>query len=155
MGKKDYKGTILDGRDSFDSWKMDLDDSLLSDDLMGYVAARTTVEASDKSAADIKNISLARMRVRQSIDQVHKNSVNHLTDPNMIYQSLVDRHAASNKARLRQLIRMMYDVSTQTNKTVQEKVDDLKHLRAQINTQDKDIVIHEQLLILWWGVQGR
>ena len=24
MGKKDYKGTILDGRDSFDSWKMDL-----------------------------------------------------------------------------------------------------------------------------------
>jgi uncharacterized protein YaaW (UPF0174 family) len=42
---------------------------------------------------------------------------------------------------------MLYDVSTQTNKTVQEKVDDLKRLRAQINTQDKDIVIHEQLLI--------
>jgi hypothetical protein len=145
MGKKDYKGTILDGRDSFDSWKMDLDDSLLSDDLMGYVAAETRVDASgsstsaDKSAADIKNISLARMRIRQSIDQVHKNSVNHLTDPHMIYQSLVDRYAASNKARLRQLIRMMYDVSTQTNKTVQEKVDDLKRLRAQINTQDKTL----------------
>jgi hypothetical protein len=30
MGKKDYKGTILDGRDSFDSWRMDLDDSLLT-----------------------------------------------------------------------------------------------------------------------------
>jgi hypothetical protein len=44
MGKKDYKGTILDGRDSFDSWKMDLDDSLLSDDFMSYV----TTEATDK-----------------------------------------------------------------------------------------------------------
>ncbi|KAF5137983.1 hypothetical protein E5D57_001762 [Metarhizium anisopliae] len=41
----------------------------------------------------------------------------------------------------------MYDVSTQTHRTVQEKVDDLKRLRAQINSQDKDIVIHEQLLI--------
>lgn len=150
MGKKDYKGTILDGRDSFDSWRMDLDDSLLSDDLMSYVTAEATVQTStseDKSAADTKNISLARMKIRQSIDQVHKNSVNHLTEPHMIYQSLVDRYAASNKARLRQLIRRMYDVSTQTNKTVQEKVDDLKRLRAQINTQDKDIVIHEQLLI--------
>jgi hypothetical protein len=42
---------------------------------------------------------------------------------------------------------MLYDISTQTNRTVQEKVDDLKRLRAQINTQDKDIVIHEQILI--------
>ncbi|KAM4067737.1 gag-polypeptide of LTR copia-type domain-containing protein [Hirsutella rhossiliensis] len=111
MGKKDYKGTILDGRDSFDSWKMDLEDNLLSDDLMSCV------------------------------------TVNHLTDPRAIYQSLVKRYATSNKARLRQLIRMLYDVSTQTNRTVQEKVDDLKRLRAQINSQDKDIVIHEQLLI--------
>ncbi|KAM4061955.1 gag-polypeptide of LTR copia-type domain-containing protein [Hirsutella rhossiliensis] len=99
MGKKDYKGTILDGRDSFDSWKMDLEDNLLSDDLMSCVTV------------------------------------------------LVKRYATSNKARLRQLIRMLYDVSTQTNRTVQEKVDDLKRLRAQINSQDKDIVIHEQLLI--------
>ncbi|OAQ57661.1 copia-like retrotransposable element [Pochonia chlamydosporia 170] len=153
MGKKDYKGTILDGRDSFDSWKMDLEDSLLSDDLMSYVTGEATPESSglstpgEKSAADIKNISLARMKIRQSIDQIHKNSVNHLIDPRAIYQSLVNRYAASNKARLRQLIRMMYDVSTQTNRTVQEKVDDLKRLRAQINSQDKDIVIHEQLLI--------
>jgi len=153
MGKKDYKGTILDGRDSFDSWRMDLDDSLLSDDLMSYVTTEATVQTSgsstpgDKSAEDIKNTSLARMKIRQSIDQTHKNSVNHLTDPRAIYQSLVDRYAASNKARLRQLIRMIYDVSTQTNRTVQEKVDDLKRLRAQINSQDKDIVIHEQLLI--------
>ena len=153
MGKKDYKGTILDGRDSFDSWRMDLDDSLLSDDLMSYVTTEAAVQTSgsstpgDKSAEDIKNTSLARMKIRQSIDQTHKNSVNHLTDPRAIYQSLVDRYAASNKARLRQLIRMIYDVSTQTNRTVQEKVDDLKRLRAQINSQDKDIVIHEQLLI--------
>ena len=146
MGKKDYKGTILDGRDSFDSWKMDLDDSLLSDDLMSYVTAKETAEA-PASAEDIKNMSPARMKIRQSIDQIHKNSVNHLTDPHAIYQSLIDRYASSNKARLRQLIRMLYDVSTQTNRTVQEKVDDLKRLRAQINTQDKDIVIHEQLLI--------
>ncbi|KAH6698167.1 hypothetical protein BKA61DRAFT_622791, partial [Leptodontidium sp. MPI-SDFR-AT-0119] len=34
IGKKDYKGTILDRRGSFDSWRIDLDDSLLSDDLM-------------------------------------------------------------------------------------------------------------------------
>ena len=153
MGKKDYKGTILDGRDSFDSWKMDLDDSLLSDDLMSYVTTEATVQTSgsstpgDKSAADSKNTSLARMKIRQSIDQIHKNSVNHLTDPRAIYKSLTERYAASNKARLRQLIRMMYDVSTQSNRTVQEKVDDLKRLRAQINNQDKDIVIHEQLLI--------
>ena len=40
----------------------------------------------------------------------------------------------------------MYDVSTQTNRTVQYKIDDLKHLRSQINSQDKDIVIYEQLL---------
>ena len=65
MGKKDYKGTILDGRDSFDSWRMDLDDSLLSDDLMSYVTTEATVQTSglstpaDKSAADIKNTSLA------------------------------------------------------------------------------------------------
>jgi hypothetical protein len=58
-GKKDYKGTILDGRDSFDSWRMDLDDSSLSDDLMSYVTAEATA---DKSAADIKNTSLARMK---------------------------------------------------------------------------------------------
>lgn len=153
MGKKDYKGTILDGRDSFDSWKMDIEDSLLSDDLMSYVTSEATPESSglstpgEKSAADIKNISLARMKIRQSINQIHKNSVNHLIDPRAIYQSLVNRYAASNKARLRQLIRMMYDVSTQTHRTVQEKVDDLKRLRAQINSQDKDIVIHEQLLI--------
>ena len=146
MGKKDYKGTILDGRDSYDSWKMDLDDSLLSDDLMIYVTGKPEAEAA-ATAEDIKNTSLARMRVRQSIDQMHKNSVNHLTDPRAIYQSLVERYASSNKARLRQLIRMLYDISTQTNRTVQEKVDDLKRLRAQINTQDKDIVIHEQLLI--------
>ena len=146
MGKKDYKGTILDGRDSYDSWKMDLDDSLLSDDLMDYVIPKPEAEAA-AAAKDAKNISLARMKIRQSIDQTHKNSVNHLTDPRAIYQSLIERYASSNKARLRQLIRMLYDVSTQTNKTVQEKVDDLKRLRAQINTQDKDIVIHEQLLI--------
>ncbi|XP_044724093.1 reverse transcriptase (RNA-dependent DNA polymerase) domain-containing protein [Hirsutella rhossiliensis] len=152
MGKKDYKGTILDGRDSFDSWKMDLEDNLLSDDLMSCVTGKATAESSDLStpgenAADIKNVSLARMKIRQSIDQIHKNSVNHLTDPRAIYQSLVKRYATSNKARLRQLMRMLYDVSTQTNRTVQEKVDDLKRLRAQINSQDKDIVIHEQLLI--------
>ncbi|KJZ78398.1 hypothetical protein HIM_02436 [Hirsutella minnesotensis 3608] len=152
MGKKDYKGTILDGRDSFDSWKMDLEDSLLSDDLMSCVTGEATAESSGLSmpgenAADIKNVSLARMKIRQSIDQIHKNSVNHLTDPRAIYQSLVKRYATSNKARLRQLIRMLYDISTQTNRTVQEKVDDLKRLRAQINSQDKDIVIHEQLLI--------
>jgi gag-polypeptide of LTR copia-type len=153
MGKKDYKGTILDGRDTFDSWKMDLEDSLLSDDLMSYVISETASESSgiltpgSRSAADTKNISLARMKIRQSINQTHKNSVNHLTDPQEIYQSLVNRYAASNKARLRQLIRMIYDVSTQTNRTVQEKVDDLKRLRAQITSQDKDIVIHEQLLI--------
>ena len=153
MGKKDYKGTILEGRDSFDSWKMDLEDSLLGDDLLSYVTSEATPEScglstpGEKSAADIKNISLARMKIRQSIDQIHKNSVNHLTDPRAIYQSLISRYAASNKARLRQLIRLMYDVSTQTNRTVQEKVDDLKRLRAQINSQDKDIVIHEQLLI--------
>jgi hypothetical protein len=139
MGKKDYKGTILDGRDSFDSWKMDLDDSLLSDDLMSYVTTEATVQTSglstpaDKSTADIKNTSLARMKIRQSIDQTHKNSVNHLTDPRAIYKSLIERYAASNKARLRQLIRMLYDVSTQTNRTVQEKVDDLKRIQAQIN----------------------
>ena len=144
MGKKDYRGTILDGRDSADSWKMDLDDSLLSDDLMRYTTAK---EALSATAEDIKNTSLARMKIRQSIDQTHKNSVNHLTSPYAIYQSLVERYASSNKARLRQLIRMIYDVSTQTNKTVQEKVDDLKRLRAQISVQDKDIVIHEQLLI--------
>src|SRR5258708_26775602 len=137
---------------------MDLDDSLLSDDLMSYVTTEATVQTpgsstpGDKSAEDIKNTSLARMKIRQSIDQTHKNSVNHLTDPRAIYQSLVDRYAASNKARLRQLIRMIYDVSTQTNKTVQEKVDDLKRLRAQINSQDKDIVIHEQLLICFLQV---
>ncbi|KID93786.1 copia-like retrotransposable element, partial [Metarhizium majus ARSEF 297] len=132
---------------------MDLEDSLLSEDLMSYVTGEATPESSasstpgEKSAADIKNISLARMKIRQSIDQTHKNSVNHLIDPRAIYLSLVNRYAASNKARLRQLIRMMYDVSTQTHRTVQEKVDDLKRLRAQINSQDKDIVIHEQLLI--------
>ena len=49
---------------------------------------------------------------------------------------------------------MMYDVSTQTNKTIQEKVDDLKRLRAQINTQDKDIVIYEQLLICFLTSSG-
>ncbi|KAF5128334.1 hypothetical protein E5D57_009270 [Metarhizium anisopliae] len=60
MGKKDYKGTILDGRDSFDSWKMDLEDSLLSEDLMGYVTSEAAPEPSalstpgEKSAADIK-----------------------------------------------------------------------------------------------------
>ncbi|XP_044721124.1 Reverse transcriptase, RNA-dependent DNA polymerase [Hirsutella rhossiliensis] len=147
MGKKDYKGTILDGRDSFDSWKMDLEDNLLSDDLMSCVTGKATAESSDLStpgenAADIKNVSLARMKIRQSIDQIHKNSVNHLTDPRAIYQSLVKRYATSNKARLRQLIRMLYDVSTQTNRTVQEKVDDLKRLRAQINSQDKDIILN-------------
>jgi hypothetical protein len=42
---------------------------------------------------------------------------------------------------------MIYDVSTQTNRTVQEKADDLKRLQAQINSQDNNIVIHEQLLI--------
>ena len=86
MGKKDYKGTILDGRDSFDSWKMDLEDSLLSDDLMSYVTGETPESSGiptpgEKSAADIKNVSLARMKIRQSIDQIHKNSVNHLIDP--------------------------------------------------------------------------
>ena len=74
MGKKDYKGTILDGRDSYDSWKMDLDDSLLSDDLMIYVTGKPEAEAA-ATAEDIKNTSLARMRVRQSIDQMHKNIV--------------------------------------------------------------------------------
>ena len=98
MGKKDYKGTILDGKDSFDRWKMDLDDSLLSDDLMSYVTAKTRAEA-PATAEDIKNTSLARMKIRQSIDQIHKNSVNHLTDPHTIYQSLIERYASS--ARLR------------------------------------------------------
>ncbi|KAM4055464.1 gag-polypeptide of LTR copia-type domain-containing protein [Hirsutella rhossiliensis] len=116
MGKKDYKGTILDGRDSFDSWKMDLEDNLLSDDLMSCVT--DPQELSQPSHRSTSNLSI-----------------------------LVKRYATSNKARLRQLIRMLYDVSTQTNRTVQEKVDDLKRLRAQINSQDKDIVIHEQLLI--------
>jgi hypothetical protein len=84
MGKKDYKGTILDGRDSFDSWKMDLDDSLLSDDLISYVTAKPEAEAA-ATAKDIKNTSLIRMKIRQSIDQIHKNSVNHLTHPYAIY----------------------------------------------------------------------
>ena len=65
MGKKDYKGIILDRRDSFDSWRMDLDDSLLNDGLMSYVTAEAKVQTSgsstpgDKSAADIENTSLA------------------------------------------------------------------------------------------------
>ena len=136
MGKKDYKGTILDGRDSFDSWRIGLVVSLLSNDLMTYVTTEETVQTSgqstpgDKTTEDIKNTSLARMKIRHSIDQTHKNSVNHLSDPRAIYQSLIDRYAASNKARLRQLIQIIYDISTQTNRTVREKVDDLKRLRA-------------------------
>lgn len=83
MGRKDYKGTILDGRDSFDSWKMDLEDSLLSDDLMSYVTVKATAGVADNAKApttaeDIKNTSLARMKIRQSIDQIHKNSINTL-----------------------------------------------------------------------------
>ena len=125
---------------------MDLDDSLLSDDLMDYVIPKPEAETA-AMAKDAKNISLARMRIRQSIDQTHKNSVNHLTDPRAIYQSLVERYASSNKARLRQLIRMLYDISTQTNRTVQEKVDDLKRPQGSDHYPDKDIEIHEQLLI--------
>jgi hypothetical protein len=103
MGKKDYKGTMLDGSDSFDSWRMDLGDSLRSDDLMTSATTEAIVQTSgsstpeDKSTADIKNTSLARMKIQQSIDQTHKNSVNH---PRAIYQSLIDRYTASNKARL-------------------------------------------------------
>lgn len=86
MGKKDYRGTILDGRDSADSWKMDLDDSLISDDLMSYVTTKEAPSATvSPTAEDIKNASVARMKIRQSIDQTHKNSVNHLTSPYAIY----------------------------------------------------------------------
>ena len=155
------KGTVLDGRDSFNSWKMDTEDSLSSDDLTSYVIGDATAELSGfstgdkKSATDIKNMSLARMKIRQSIDQTHKSSVNHLTDPREIYRSLVNRYATSNKARLWQLIRMMYDVSTQTNRTVQEEVDDLKRLRAQINSQDKDCYPWAALDLLLANEHGR
>lgn len=92
---------------------MDLDNSLLSDDLMTYITTEDTIQTSgqstpgDKSTEDIKNTSLARMRIRQSIDQTHKNSVNRLSDPRAIYQSLIDRYTAADKVRLRQLIRMI------------------------------------------------
>jgi hypothetical protein len=89
------------------------------------------------------------MKIRQSVDQVHKNAINHLTEPWAIYQALVERYASSNEARLRQLLRKIYEVSTQTGRSVQEKVDDLKRLRAQINTQDKDLVIYEKMLIIF------
>jgi hypothetical protein len=67
---------------------MGLDDSLLSDDLMSYVTTEATVQTSgsstpgDKSAADIKNTSLARMKIRHVV-WCSSNRPIHEMDTNM------------------------------------------------------------------------
>lgn len=53
---------------------------------------------------------------------------------------MVARHGGQNPARLRQLLRQLFDVTTQMNMTVQEKIDTMLNLQAQILIQNKDIV---------------
>ena len=67
-----------------------------------------------------------RKRIWCQLDDVYKSLIKHLSSPKEI------RDTAPNKARLRLILKQLFEVTNQKDKKVAEKVDTLRTLAAQI-----------------------
>jgi hypothetical protein len=102
------------------------------------VAGSVQVKAVSKDKkAEIKEYqkkeSTCNVAVLNSLDGYHKKSVQSLDTPKEVYDFAIRKYAARNAARCAQLLNSIYAVSTQTDKTVQEKVDSLRNLKAELD----------------------
>jgi hypothetical protein len=167
MGKATYRGTVLSGRDNFDTWKKDLMNFLRAEDLVDFIdgsaedpsndekektaAGSTQVEAVTKEKkAEIKEYrkkeSTCNVAVLNSLDEYHKKSVQSLNSPKEVFDFAIKKYAAPNAARRAQLLNSIYAVSTQKNKTVQEKVDSLRNLKAELDGHKDRTQFPEEIL---------
>ena len=96
MGRATYRGTVLSGRDNFDTWKKDLMNFLRAEDLEDFIdrsAEDLSIDKKGKTVAGIaqveavtkekkaeikeyrKNESICNIAVLNSLDEYHKKSV--------------------------------------------------------------------------------
>ena len=167
MGKATYRGTVLSSRDNFDTWKKDLMNFLRAEDLEDFIdgsAEDPSIDEKGKTVAGIvqveavttekktkikeyrKNESICNVAVLNSLDEYHKKSVQSLDTPKEVYDFVIKKYAAPNAARRAQLLNSIYAVSTQTNKTVQEKVDSLRNLKAELDGHKDKTPFPEEVL---------
>ena len=81
-----------------------------------------------------------------SLDEYHKKSVQSLDTPKEVYDFAIKKYGAPNAARRAQLLNSIYAISTQTNKTVQEKVDSLRNLKAELDGHKDKTPFPEEVL---------
>jgi hypothetical protein len=167
MGKATYRGTVLSGRDNFDTWKKDLINFLRAEDLEDFIdgsAEDPSIDKKEETAAESvqaeavskdkrteikeyrKKESTCNVAVLNSLDEYHKKSVQSLDTPKEVYDFVIRKYAAPNAARRAQLLNSIYAVSTQTNKTVQEKVDSLRNLKAELDGHRDKTPFPEEVL---------
>jgi hypothetical protein len=167
MGRATYRGTVLSGRDNFDTWKKDLMNFLRAEDLEDFIdgsaedpsidkngktaAGSVQVEAVTKEKkAEVKEYgkkgSICNVAVLNSLDEYHKKSVQSLDTPKEVYDFVIKKYAAPNAARRAQLLNSIYAISTQMNKTVQEKVDSLRNLKAELDGHKDKTPFPEEVL---------
>ena len=141
MGKHDYAGTKLVDRESYDNWITDLNDDLEANGLMKYVKglikeptlktliakAPTTnnnnkrpVVADNRLDQDAYNKAMGewmektascRKRIWCQLNDVHKSLIKHLSSPKEIRDALIKRYTAPNKARLRLMLKQLFEVT--------------------------------------------
>ena len=114
-------------------------------------AGSVQVEAVTKEKkAEIKEYrkkeSICNVAVLNSLDEYHKKSVQSLDTPKEVYDFVIRKYAAPNAARRAQLLNLIYAVSTETNKTVQEKVDSLRNLKAELDSHKDKTPFPEEVL---------
>ena len=93
-----------------------------------------------------KNESICNVAVLNSLDEYHKKSVQSFNTPKEVYDFVIKKYAAPNAARRAQLLNAIYSVSTQTDKTVQEKVDSLRNLKAELDGHKDKTPFPEEVL---------
>ena len=73
-----------------------------------------------------------RKRIRCQLNNIYKSLIKHLLLPKEMRDALIKRYTAPNKARLRLMLKQLFEVTNQKDKKVVEKVDTLRTLAAQI-----------------------
>ena len=93
-----------------------------------------------------KKESICNVAVLNSLDEYRKKSIQSLDTPKEVYNFAIKKYGAPNAARRAQLLNSIYAISTQTNKTVQEKVDSLRNLKAELDGHKDKTPFPEEVL---------
>lgn len=75
IGKIDYKGTVLDRPETYEGWKVDIEETLGRKKLLHFIRASNTDTAPKDECDEMEY----RVMIRQSLSTTNKNAIVRLT----------------------------------------------------------------------------